>query len=853
MSVPPIRATFPRHIPTLFVAAIAALCCGLPVAWMICTIAANTAAVVELAGDRFRWMLLARTVGFNAIAAVIATLLAAPVAIVLGRGRGAVVGLLWTLVPASLLIPSIVYSYGWAQLLSLTGVNLEPAAIADIARCIFSLAAWLWAVPAGLIGLALRRLDASVQQQAVLDGALGRVTLRQLWPAVAASLAVVLVLAMQEFAVYEQTGISVIATEVRTVFDTGGVIASLGPIVAAPGGVTSTGFASPDQPARAAAAIITGAPLVLAVAILSGLALWMLARTTTDGDVDYGPIPQILHPSRRCIVAAVIVLLVVLAVPVGALAASHSGPRSLGFVLAEYQPQLIGTLVVALVTAIFAAVVALLGCVRRPRIALALAVVSFLVGGQFLAIALIRIYNRPWLSWVYNGMPIVVIAYLARFGWLALLAARGTTGPAYRPLRDMAAIDGASPWQAATRVIWPIAWPTLLASALLIGVLASGEVPATTLLSPLRPPMLVPSLMTWVHTAHNDPMIEASLLLTTVATALGVVVAGLVWMGRWRMKEPEARSQKPEGKRCRSLSSFWLLASGFWLLSASSCSPAPSPDAIWLETGVGPAQVVYPRGIAYAPADDTFFIVDRRARVQHIDAAGQFLNDWMMPDQRYGRPVGISVGPDGNVYVPDTHYHRVIVYSPKGQELRRWGTEGTGPGQFIWPTDVAFDARGRVFVSEYGDHDRIQVFDHKGKFLYQFGSFGQADGQFSRPQSMVIDGQHLYVTDSCNHRIAVFTIDGQFLRNMGTVGSAPGQFRFPYGLDLDRNGRLLVTEFGNNRVQWIDKSTGKALRTWGHPGRDPGQLAYPWATVTDSRGRVAILDAGNNRVQVLND
>jgi DNA-binding beta-propeller fold protein YncE len=283
----------------------------------------------------------------------------------------------------------------------------------------------------------------------------------------------------------------------------------------------------------------------------------------------------------------------------------------------------------------------------------------------------------------------------------------------------------------------------------------------------------------------------------------------------------------------------------------AGCDRGTAPDAIWLETGVGPAQVVYPRAIAYAPKTDSFFVVDRRARVQHIDRNGAFLNDWMMPEQRYGKPTGISVGPDGNVYVADTHYNQVAVYSPQGQPLRTFGTYGTGDGQFIWPTDVAFDDRGRIFVSEYGDNDRIQVFDADGKYLFKFGSFGQADGQFSRPQSMVIDDRTLYLADTANHRIAVFTTDGQFLRNMGSVGDGPGQFRFPYGLVMDAAGHLIVTEFGNNRVQWIDKSTGHGLRTWGHPGREEGQLAYPWATAVDKAGRAVIVDAGNNRLQVL--
>lgn len=222
-----------------------------------------------------------------------------------------------------------------------------------------------------------------------------------------------------------------------------------------------------------------------------------------------------------------------------------------------------------------------------------------------------------------------------------------------------------------------------------------------------------------------------------------------------------------------------------------------------------------------------------------------------MPDWQNGKPVGVSVGPDGNIYVPDTHYHRVVVYSPEGNEIRRWGSFGTAPGEFIYPTDVAFDARGNVFVSEYGDHDRIQVFDSKGVFLREFGRFGQGDGEFSRPQSMAIAGELLYIADACNHRICVFTTGGQFVRSIGGVGTRAGEFRFPYGLDIDADGKLLVCEFGNNRVQRIDPVSGKSLGIWGRAGRAAGELAYPWAVVVDHRGDVVIVDAGNNRLQVV--
>lgn len=285
----------------------------------------------------------------------------------------------------------------------------------------------------------------------------------------------------------------------------------------------------------------------------------------------------------------------------------------------------------------------------------------------------------------------------------------------------------------------------------------------------------------------------------------------------------------------------------------TGCGDPRKPDAIWCEAGMGPCEVVYPRAISYDTFDDSFFIIDRQARVQHLDHAGKYIGEWRMPMWQMGKPVGVAIGPDKNVYIPDTHYHRVMVYSPTGKLLRQWGSEGRGPGQFIYPTDLAWDSKGHIFVSEYGDNDRVQVFDPSvdpPKLLYQFGTFGQGPGQFSRPQSMVMDHDILYITDSCNHRLDVFKADGTFVRSMGSVGQGLGQYRFPYGLAEDAEGHLIVCEFGNNRVQLVDKETGQGLKIWGGGGREPGKLAYPWGVAVDKKDRVVAVDAGNNRLQV---
>src|SRR4051812_42656037 len=83
------------------------VCCLLPVIWMVVQVAGHPQAWGELRLDSYRIGLVRRTLVYNLSAAVLATLLALPAAIVLGRGRGWIAKLLWIVLPVSLLIPSI--------------------------------------------------------------------------------------------------------------------------------------------------------------------------------------------------------------------------------------------------------------------------------------------------------------------------------------------------------------------------------------------------------------------------------------------------------------------------------------------------------------------------------------------------------------------------------------------------------------------------------------------------------------------------------------------------------------------------------------------------------------------------
>lgn len=322
---------------------------------------------------------------------------------------------------------------------------------------------------------------------------------------------------------------------------------------------------------------------------------------------------------------------------------------------------------------------------------------------------------------------------------------------------------------------------------------------------------------------------------------------------------------------------------------------APTREAIPGATAFGglgqlPGLFAYPR--ALDSDGRSLWVIDKTARVQRIDPrSGECTLWWRMPDWALGKPVGFTVargddpaapgegGDDRNLlYIADTHYSRVMIYRPPAEShgepelVASFGSFGRGPGQFIYPTDIAVlhspdgSRVERLYVSEYGDNDRVSVFDGAFNFLFSFGTLGGGDSaesiEFDRPQSLALapvrdpanpgtaPRTELIVADSRNHRIGRFTLDGGLIAWIGsprTPGLELGRFRYPYGLASLGDGTVLVSEYGNNRVQQIDLATGTGLRAWGRPGRGRGELAAPWAVTTLNR-KVFVLDSGNNRL-----
>lgn len=522
-----VRALFPPAIFWLIVVA----CFIAPLLWIAACIATNPVALVESNLDSYRIKLLLRTLGYNAAVAIVAVVVAVPAAVAIGRPRRWLAAPLVVLLPISLLLPSIAFEYGWKQVLRIAGVFPSPQSFGDVARCVWTLAAWLWPIPAALGAWALRKTDQSILEQAQLDGVLPRVTARILARPMLIGAAIVLVVASQEFAVFEPSGISVVATEVRMVFETGAMSSANNPITQTFGSGGAVD-GSQQQSARAAAAVVTAMPMTLVMLIVVAITIIAAKRMSFDQDA------LSIHPSAAVIssiwmtMVAYATIVITSLLPIVAMVFSLRRWSSMEFLWGEFGPQLTGSIILALVSAIVVVLLGLSQLNRKRPWVIGVAGLCFLLGGQMLAIGLIRIFNRDFTAWVYDSFVVAVIAYVARFGWLALAGAMIAWQRPWVSLRDMAAVDGATRAQTLWRVVLPLAWPIITAAALLVGVLCLTEVPATMLLSPQNPQPLVPLLMTWVHMQRYDAMIEGTLLLCAMVATLACGVVAMIWIAR---------------------------------------------------------------------------------------------------------------------------------------------------------------------------------------------------------------------------------------------------------------------------------------------------------------------------------
>jgi hypothetical protein len=96
-------------------------------------------------------------------------------------------------------------------------------------------------------------------------------------------------------------------------------------------------------------------------------------------------------------------------------------------------------------------------------------------------------------------------------------------------------------------------------------------------------------------------------------------------------------------------------------------------------------------------ASEEYVLPDADVYMTITDSIGIELGD---SNYVFGIIAGVNITPEGDVAVLDRQKNCVSIFSPSGEFLQRIGRTGSGPGEFLSPTGMAFFPEGGMVVSD---------------------------------------------------------------------------------------------------------------------------------------------------------
>ena len=263
---------------------------------------------------------------------------------------------------------------------------------------------------------------------------------------------------------------------------------------------------------------------------------------------------------------------------------------------------------------------------------------------------------------------------------------------------------------------------------------------------------------------------------------------------------------------------------------------------------VGNVEEAFVRPTGVAERDGVLYVADPGAPALWIVdiAQNRFAKVVQAGKERLLSPVAVAVRPDGAVFVADSALGKVFLVDREGKFVRTVAENG-----LVRPAGLAYDANEqRLYVADAARHlvELYAVAD--GTLLAARGQRGSENGEFNFPTHLTLDPEgRLLVTDALNFRVQAFDREGRFAWKLGRAGDGAGDFAAPKGIAADNRGQLFVVDALFDVVQIFDRDA-KLLLAFGERGSRPGQFWLPGGIFISTKNEIYVADSYNRRVQV---
>jgi len=215
----------------------------------------------------------------------------------------------------------------------------------------------------------------------------------------------------------------------------------------------------------------------------------------------------------------------------------------------------------------------------------------------------------------------------------------------------------------------------------------------------------------------------------------------------------------------------------------------------------GRVKLRHPLGL-HVSASDVAYVADIGwKQIIAFDDEGDLKALYGKPEEMEN-PTDSVLSPDAKkLFVADSKAHKIVVYDAATAELlTSFGVHGESEGELNFPTSLAFDPEGLLYVVDQANA-RVQTFTAEGEYVDLFGNRGVGFGQFVRPKDVAVDEVgFIYVTDFAFNNFQIFDADFSLLTFVGTGGTRPGEFLGASGIAV-RGAEIAVVDQLGHRLQ----------------------------------------------------